>query len=67
MDRTKRQGSSSRVVRRQIIVREEYGYEVVTDVLSRQEREDIANNYKRAAGFQVEALNTKPGIVPRLG
>lgn len=43
------------------------GYDVVTDVLSRQELEDIANNYKRVAGFQVEALNAKPGIVPRLG
>ncbi len=40
------------------------GYDVVTDVLSRQELEDIANNYKRVAGFQVEALNAKPGIVP---
>jgi 5-methylphenazine-1-carboxylate 1-monooxygenase len=41
------------------------GYEVVTDVLSRQELEDIAANYKRVAGFQVEALNAKPPIVPR--
>ncbi|MEW6639677.1 MAG: flavin-dependent oxidoreductase [Pseudomonadota bacterium] len=40
------------------------GYEVVTDVLSQQELEDIANNYKRVAGFQVEALNAKPPIVP---
>jgi 2-polyprenyl-6-methoxyphenol hydroxylase-like FAD-dependent oxidoreductase len=39
------------------------GYEVVTDVLSRQELEDIAANYKRVAGFQVEALNAKPLIV----
>ena len=41
------------------------GYEVVTDVLSQQELEDIANTYKRVAGFQVEALNAKPPIVPR--
>jgi len=41
------------------------GYEVVTDVLSRQELEDIAANYKRVAGFQVDALNAKPPIVPR--
>ena len=39
------------------------GYENVTDVLSRQELEDTAANYKRVAGFQVEALNTKPPIV----
>jgi 5-methylphenazine-1-carboxylate 1-monooxygenase len=39
------------------------GYKVVTDVLSQQELEDIAANYKRVAGFQVEALNAKPPIV----
>jgi 2-polyprenyl-6-methoxyphenol hydroxylase-like FAD-dependent oxidoreductase len=39
------------------------GYNLVTDVLSRQELEDIAANYKRVAGFQVEALNAKPPIV----
>jgi 2-polyprenyl-6-methoxyphenol hydroxylase-like FAD-dependent oxidoreductase len=40
------------------------GYDVVTDVLSRQELEEIAANYKRVAGFQVEGLNAKPPIVP---
>jgi 2-polyprenyl-6-methoxyphenol hydroxylase-like FAD-dependent oxidoreductase len=40
------------------------GYDVVTDVLSQQELEDIAANYKRVAGFQVDALNAKPPIVP---
>ncbi len=39
------------------------GYDVVTDVLSLQELEDIAANYKRVAGFQVEGLNAKPPIV----
>lgn len=39
------------------------GFDIVTDVLSRQELEDIANNYKRVAGFQVDALNAKPPIV----
>ena len=39
------------------------GYEIVTDVLSLQELEDIAANYKRVAGFQVEGLNAKPRIV----
>jgi 5-methylphenazine-1-carboxylate 1-monooxygenase len=40
------------------------GYKVVTDVLSLEELEAIAANYKRVAGFQVEALNAKPPIVP---
>jgi 5-methylphenazine-1-carboxylate 1-monooxygenase len=39
------------------------GYNVVTDMLSQQELEDIAANYKRVAGFQVESLNAKPPIV----
>ena len=43
------------------------GYNVVTDVLSVQELEDIANNYKRIAGFQVEGLNAKPPIVSSAG
>jgi 5-methylphenazine-1-carboxylate 1-monooxygenase len=43
------------------------GYDVVTDVLSQQELEDIAANYKRVAGFQVEALNAKPPIVQLSG
>jgi 2-polyprenyl-6-methoxyphenol hydroxylase-like FAD-dependent oxidoreductase len=41
------------------------GFEDVTDVLSRQELEDIAANYKRVAGFQVEGLNARPPIVQR--
>jgi hypothetical protein len=39
------------------------GFNVVTDVLSLKELEDIAANYKRVAGFQVEDLNAKPPIV----
>jgi 2-polyprenyl-6-methoxyphenol hydroxylase-like FAD-dependent oxidoreductase len=39
------------------------GYKIVTDVLSLGELEDIAANYKRVAGFQVEGLNAKPPIV----
>ncbi len=41
------------------------GFDDVTDVLSRQELEQIAANYKRVAGFQVEGLNAKPAIVRR--
>ena len=40
------------------------GFDKVTDVLSRQELEDIAANYKKVAGFQVDALNAKPPILP---
>ncbi len=39
------------------------GFDVVTDVLSQKELEEIAANYKRVAGFQVETLNAKPPIV----
>jgi len=39
------------------------GFGVVTDILSRQELEEIAANYKRVAGFQVEGLNARPPIV----
>jgi 2-polyprenyl-6-methoxyphenol hydroxylase-like FAD-dependent oxidoreductase len=39
------------------------GYNTVTDVLSQKVLEDIAANYKRVAGFQVEGLNAKPPIV----
>jgi len=39
------------------------GFNVVTDVLSQQELEDVANTYKKVAGFQVDALNAKPPIV----
>ena len=40
------------------------GYSVVTEVLSQQELEDIAANYKKVAGFQVDQLNARPPIVP---
>jgi 2-polyprenyl-6-methoxyphenol hydroxylase-like FAD-dependent oxidoreductase len=40
------------------------GFNSVTEVLSQTELEGIANNYKRVAGFQVDALNAKPPIVP---
>jgi 2-polyprenyl-6-methoxyphenol hydroxylase-like FAD-dependent oxidoreductase len=39
------------------------GFDVVTDVLSLAEMQDITTNYKRVAGFQVEGLNAKPPIV----
>jgi 2-polyprenyl-6-methoxyphenol hydroxylase-like FAD-dependent oxidoreductase len=41
------------------------GFDDVSEVLSRRELEEIAANYKRVAGFQVEGLNAKPPIVQR--
>jgi len=41
------------------------GFKVVTEVLTKQELEDVAANYKRVAGFQVDKLNAKLPIVPR--
>ena len=40
------------------------GVDKVTDVLTREELEGIAANYKKVAGFQVDALTAKPPIVP---
>lgn len=40
------------------------GFATIADVLSQQELEDIASNYKKVAGFQVDALNARPSIVP---
>lgn len=39
------------------------GFDDVSEVLSRRELEEIAANYKRVAGFQVEGLNARPPIV----
>jgi 2-polyprenyl-6-methoxyphenol hydroxylase-like FAD-dependent oxidoreductase len=39
------------------------GFGDVSEVLSRDELEGIAANYKRVAGFQVETLNARPPIV----
>jgi 2-polyprenyl-6-methoxyphenol hydroxylase-like FAD-dependent oxidoreductase len=39
------------------------GFEEIADVLSPQELEDIAANYKRLAGFDKDTLNARPPIV----
>lgn len=39
------------------------GFATIDDVLSRGELEDVAANYKRIAGFQVDALNARAPIV----
>ena len=36
------------------------GFTRIEDVLSTEELEAIAGDYKRTAGFQVEELNTRP-------
>jgi 5-methylphenazine-1-carboxylate 1-monooxygenase len=45
------------------------GFGELSDVVSQQELEDIALDYKRTAGFDVDALNSRPslslGVAPR--
>ena len=41
------------------------GFDVVTDVISQQELDEIGASYRRAAGFDVETLNSRPSIVFR--
>jgi 2-polyprenyl-6-methoxyphenol hydroxylase-like FAD-dependent oxidoreductase len=40
------------------------GFEDAAQVISQDELQDIASGYKRLAGFDVEALNARPSIVP---
>ena len=40
------------------------GFDKVSDVLTQEELEDIAEGYKRVAGFDKDALNARPSIVP---
>jgi 5-methylphenazine-1-carboxylate 1-monooxygenase len=40
------------------------GFEDAAQVISQDELQDIASGYKRLAGFDVEALNARPPIVP---
>jgi 2-polyprenyl-6-methoxyphenol hydroxylase-like FAD-dependent oxidoreductase len=56
-------GNGPEQVMQMVEERAPQGFNVVTEVLSQEELEGIANNYKRVAGFQVEALNAKPPIV----
>ena len=39
------------------------GYETITDVLSAGELEEAAAGYKRLAGFDKDALNTRPSLI----
>ncbi len=39
------------------------GYENLEDVISTRELEDIANNYKKVAGFDKEILNSRASLV----
>lgn len=40
------------------------GFDRIDDVLSAEEREGTAAAYKRLAGFDKDALNARPPIVP---
>ena len=39
------------------------GFQWIKDVLTHKELEDTAEGYKRVAGFDKEALNSRPSIV----
>lgn len=39
------------------------GFNAVTDVLSQEELDSVALSYKRVAGFSIEELNARPGIL----
>lgn len=39
----------------------------IASVLSREELEETASTYKKLAGFDIEALNARPPILPRIG
>jgi 2-polyprenyl-6-methoxyphenol hydroxylase-like FAD-dependent oxidoreductase len=41
------------------------GFERLEDVASHAELKDIADTYKRIAGFSVDALNTSPSLADR--
>ncbi len=56
-------GNGPEQVMQMVEERAPQGFNIVTEVLTQDELEGIANNYKRVAGFQVEALNAKPPIV----
>ena len=58
-------GNGPELVMQMVEDRAPNGFKVVTEVLTAQELEDVAANYKRVAGFQVDKLNAKPPIVPR--
>ena len=38
------------------------GFAELSDVVSRQELEDIALDYKRTAGFDIDGLNSRPSL-----
>jgi 2-polyprenyl-6-methoxyphenol hydroxylase-like FAD-dependent oxidoreductase len=42
------------------------GFEDLSDVITRQELEDIADEYKRIGGFEIDRLNNRPSLSVRL-
>ncbi len=44
-----------------------HGFARVEDVIPRAELQAVADGYKRVAGFDVEALNTRPSLTARRG
>ncbi|NQW10631.1 MAG: flavin-dependent oxidoreductase [Alphaproteobacteria bacterium] len=57
-------GNGPEQVMQMVEARAPDGFERIEDVLSREELEDAAGAYKKLAGFDKDALNTRPSIVP---
>jgi len=56
-------GNGPEQVMRLVEERAPNGYEILEDVISTRELEDIANNYKKVAGFDKEILNSRASLV----
>ena len=57
-------GNGPEQVMQMVEARAPNGFERIEDVLSRDELEEAATAYKRLAGFDKDALNARPPIVP---
>lgn len=61
---TANRGNGPEQVMQMVEERAPNGFEKIDDVLSAEEREGTAAAYKRLAGFDKDALNARPPIVP---
>lgn len=61
---TANRGNGPEQVMQMVEQRAPHGFERIDDVLSAEEREGTAAAYKRLAGFDKDALNARPPIVP---
>jgi 2-polyprenyl-6-methoxyphenol hydroxylase-like FAD-dependent oxidoreductase len=59
-------GNGPEAVMQMVHERAPTGFVSVDDVVSPQERQSIADNYKRIAGFDLQALNSRPSLTVRV-